>query len=265
MTFSLDQYRRTLAHPLLGESEERSLLARACAGDKKAKETLIQANQRLVMSLALRYFHSGMAGDHDLMDLVQEGNKGLLEAIKRWDASFDVRFSTYATWWVRALVRRAALTQGHSVPRTTREGDLIYVVHKTISYLSARLVRQPTPVEISTASGLSLNLVKSILPMLRPAVSLYAEDDKGRSIEETFPSAHNLEASAETELMRQQLLQALDYLSPKHRQVMLMRYGIAETHAHTYAEIAARLGISRSRVQQIEKQCLTRLREMVKP
>ena len=267
MTYSLDLHRQeNLDHDLLGESEECSLLSRACQGDSSAIDTLVAANQRLVMRLALRYYHSGMAGDHDLMDLVQDGNCGLLKGIFRWDSSFHVRFSTYATWWVRAIMRRGALTQGTSIPRTAREGDLVYMIHKARSILTMRLSRPPTNQEIASQAGLSLNLVTQILPMLHPSLSMDADDDSGyRSVEETLASNYNTADLAEAEIMRQLMLQSLEAIPPNYRTVIVMRYGLHDEPSATYAEIARSLGISRTRVQQIEKQALSHLRGMLQP
>lgn len=262
MTFSLDFHRESnLDHALLGESEERSLLTRAVTGDEAAIAKLVENNQRLVMRYALRYYHSGMAGNHDLMDLVQYGNLGLLEAIRRWDGR-NLRFSTYATWWVRALIRRGSLTQGNSVPRTVREGDLVYQVFKARSALEMRLKRSPSMEEIAAQSGISVNLVNQVIPMLKPILSLYEQDNSGRSIADSIPSDLDTAQIAEERIEHQRLLEALALLDEREAKVLSLRYALQGETA-TYKDIARRLGISHTRAQQLERQGLDKLRRLL--
>jgi RNA polymerase sigma factor (sigma-70 family) len=266
MPDSLDQYRQEhLDHPILTDADEKALLDRCCNGDPEAIDELVRANQRLVMKCARRYYYSGMAGDLELMDLVQAGNIGLLEAIRRWDRSRKTRFSTYATWWVRANIRRMSLTQGTPIPRTAREGDLVVAVHKARSALTARLSRDPRPAEIAAEAGISLPLCLTILPMLEAPLPWEYEDRQGRSIDELTPGPYDTAAEAETRLQRQDLLEALEALPYQQRFILEHRLPMDGRKPLSYKEIGKRLGISHVRVQRLEQSALTDLGDRLLP
>ena len=157
--------RRDLQHSLLDQAEEFRLLAEARAGDPASIDALIRHNQRLVIAIAYQYWRTRLAGDQELMDLVQFGNLGLLEAISRWDASRGVRFSTYATHWVRNMVRRGGIMHGTTIALTARQGELMFAMRKSMIRLSHQLQRFPTPGEIAADSRLSLPIVAGLMPL----------------------------------------------------------------------------------------------------
>ncbi len=261
MDDSLTQYRSTLDHPLLDPAEEGRLLNRASRGDRRAISAVVSANQRLVMSVALRYYHSGMAGSLDLMDLVQYGNLGLLEAITRFDAGRGYRFSTYATYWIRAYVRRAGLMHGHSSTRSAREGELVFRISQARSVLHNRLRRTPTCSEIAAHAGISQALVEEIVPMIPAALSLDQSDPGDeRTIGDCIPSEDDTAEVAEQRIDLQSLRRHLGSLPPLYGRVITLRYGLDGGEPITYTAIAERLGVSRTRVQVVERSALRRLR-----
>lgn len=255
-------YRATLDHPLLTKDAERLLVQRAATGDSSAIDSLVRHNQRLVAQIARRYWACGMGGNLDLMDLVQYGNVGLLIAIRRFDPSRQLRFSTYATWWIRSLVRRGALTHGDTASRTAREGDLIYVIRKTITQLDARLRRRPTPQEIAEASGISLKLLSELLPMLQQTISADTDRESGALIER-IRSNDDTASTAEESMDSEALLAALDTLPDRYAQVIRLRFCMdGAPEQLSYSEIGRRLGgISHTAVQKIEQRALEMLRE----
>lgn len=259
-------YRQALAHPLLAADHERALLARAIEGDRLAIEQLVRCNQRLVANLAMRYYRSGMAGDLEYMDLVQYGNLGLLEAIRRWDNTREgVRFSTYAVWWVRAMIRRNSLRYGTTLTRTAREGDLLSSIRRTSNALLGRLHRCPTTEEIAAETTISLALVEQLLPMLRNehTLSLDAENspDNDLTILDRLQADTNTAIDVERSLIVETMQHALATLPDRYRQVIVWRYGLDyDEPSLSAAECARRLNISRTRVQEIERIALRRLR-----
>jgi RNA polymerase primary sigma factor len=255
------EYRQNqLRHELLTADEERSLLESATAGDRSAVALLVEKNQRLVMHLALKYYSAGMTGDLDLLDLVQYGNLGLLEAIRRWDSRKNVRFSTYATWWIRAVVRRSGLTRGATVSRSVRQGEQASKIHRARGRLHTRLGREPHTGEIAGESRLAPAIVVNVLPLLSSVLSLDYEDDDRPSLLEFCPSTEDTAGDVERSLVRARLQDALDDLPPAWRRVLVMRYGYVEDAPIAFKEIGRRLGFSRNRAQEIERLALARLR-----
>jgi RNA polymerase sigma factor (sigma-70 family) len=252
-----------LNHPLLTHADETCLLRKAQAGDSKALADLVSSNQRLVMSVAVRFFHSGMSGDLDLMDLVQYGNEGLLQAVRRWDQRrSDLRFSTYATWWIRAVIRRNILQRGGTIGRTARQGEQITTICRARSDLYVRLHRTPRPAEIANETGLSLRLVESLLPIIPPPLSLDhdPQPDSGLSLADTIRGHDDTARTAERNLNNRRLERAISDLPLNYASVLRYRYGLFGSEVLSYAEIGRKLKVSRTRVQEIERTALERLR-----
>lgn len=258
-------YRRdSLAHDLLAYDEEQHLLSLACRGDAAAIERLVEMNQRLVVSVAKRYINSGMAGDQALLDLVQHGNLGLLEAIRRWDAGRRTRFSTYASWWIRATVRRGAITQGSSLPPTARHGELMSIVRRAVAVLQPKLGRLPTVAEISAHTCISTALVRTVLPLFRRPLSLDAEPpETGRSLVDVLRDDDiGPEQAAEASLDVERLYAALNRLPERLKRLLILRYGL-ERPPFTYSQIAALMGISRQRIYDLEHVALEKLKRIL--
>lgn len=255
-------YRQAFDHPLLSGGEELALLRRAVGGDAEAVASLVQHNQRLILSVALRYYYAGMAGDLSLQDLVQVGNIALLEVIQRWDLGKDVRFSTFASHWLRAHIRRYAMTKGQSFSRSARDGDIESRLRRAISDLHVRLERPPTVSEVSAATGISKALVREHFRLMRAVVvsldhrdGSSADDD---DLSESIPGGGLLEEDVQERLDQTALHRALDDLPPRWAEVIRLRY-LCDP-GQPYSQIARQLGISRQRATEIEQQALERLR-----
>jgi len=259
-SLSLYQSER-LGHSLLDPATEARLLRRASRGDQAAIDALVDGNQRLVMSVARRYFHAGMTGDLDLMDLVQYGNLGLLDAIARFDNERGLRFSTYAVHWIRAYIRRFGLMHGHASPRTAREGDLVARISSARIRLYNQLRRNPTAGEIASLTGLSIRLVERIIPMIPAAVSLDQPaglDD--HTVGDYILAEDDTAESAEQQITLECMRRRLADLPPLYARVLTLRFGLEGAGPLTHAAIAGQLGISKTRVQVIERRALVRLR-----
>jgi RNA polymerase primary sigma factor len=260
-------------HTLLNAIEERRLLSRAQAGDTDARDELILHNQRLVLKVALRYI--SLAGDQDLTDLVQWGNIGLMTAIKRFDLSTNHRFSTYAIWWIRSVIRRSALDFGRTIRSTSRDQEAYLRMSRTRSDLYQTLQREPTPAEVAETSGLTLNQVDGLKNQMDGPIKLdgikthvgggyrTGFEDPGDWVEfiDLVPinSDDPVEEQAESNLRSQEVRSVLATLPDRLREVLERRYCCESPE--TLAEIGASWGLSRERVRQIEEVAIRELKE----
>jgi RNA polymerase sigma factor (sigma-70 family) len=261
--------RRDLPHDLLDEGEERRLVALAVAGDPPAINRLVECNQRLVVSIAYFYWKSNLAGDLELMDLVQFGNLGLLESIARWDPASPTRFSTYATYWVKALVRRGAMTHGTTIAHTARQGELLFNIRKSIVRLMHASHRFPTPAEISADSGLSRFLVDNLLPLFKKVYSIDEEptwsDGPGLPLGELLHDpAADIESAVEAGQNLEHLRACIARLPPRQAYILARLYGLGPDPAiATMTEIAGELGVSRTQVGKLKSKAIAALRAML--
>lgn len=258
-----------LNHSLLDASQEIYLLRRAQHGDPDALEELVVKNQRLVAKIAARF--TRLAGDCDFEDLLQYGNEGLLVAIWRFDVESGLRFTTYAYWWIRSIMRRYALRHGTSIHRSSREGELIMTIQKAVAQLSAQLHRRPTPEEISVRSGLSIRLVGEILPLIKFSSNLRRidepiqhlsvdpdEDDWHDKIKSDDPP---VEDQVEAILLSDGLHAAISALPDRWQYVITRHYGLDGQDPWSLTQIGDALGVSRQRIQDINLSSMARLRK----
>lgn len=247
--------------PLLDAAGERSLAERVMAGDTEARRQMIEANLRLVVAVARSYVGRGVP----LLDLIEEGNLGLIRAVEKFDAMRGLRFSTYATWWIRESVQRALMQQ-----RTVRVP--VHVLRELAQALRARrelvlaLERQPTQDELATALNKSVSEVSALFCVTEEIRSLDApmsDADDRALVEQLAAETGHAGASRElVELADVRLPGWLAKLTPRQRLVVERRYGLAGHAAQTLAEIAAELGLTRERVRQIQVEALVRLRRI---
>lgn len=247
--------------PLLDAAGERGLAARVVAGDAEARRQMIEANLRLVVAVARSYVGRGVP----LLDLIEEGNLGLIRAVEKFDATRGLRFSTYATWWIRESVQRALMQQ-----RTVRVP--VHVLRELAQALRARrelvlaLERQPTQDELATALNKSVSDVAALFCVTEEIRSLDApmsDADDRALVEQLAAETSHAGASRElVELADVRLPGWLARLTPRQRLVVERRYGLAGHAAQTLAEIAAELGLTRERVRQIQVEALVRLRRI---
>jgi RNA polymerase primary sigma factor len=244
---------------LLTREEERELARRKDAGDEAAKRRLIECNLRLVMSITRNYRTAGVP----LLDLIQEGNLGLIRAVEKFDYRMGYKLSTYATWWIRQAVTRALADQGRLIRLPVHVSDQVRRVMRTRRTLAQKLNREPTIAEISAEADLPAQRVTELLDIVEDAVSLEAPIAGGDSLYGDLVENQDAEETdvvvAET-FRAEELDAALGRIEPRLRELLERRFGLAGHHAQTLDEIGRVLGVTRERVRQLETRALRELR-----
>ena len=244
--------------PLLTAQEERELARRKDEGDEEAKKKLIESNLRLVMSITRNYVNSGVP----LLDLIQEGNLGLIRAVEKFDYKMGYKLSTYATWWIRQAVTRAIADQGRTIRLPVHVVDQVRRVMRARRVLTQKLNRDPLPHEIAKESGFEVKRVNELLDLVEDPVSLDTPVGDGDSIYGDMLEDVNAEQPdfVLAELLRGVELQlALDKLSDRMRHVLELRFGLAGATPKTLEEVGTELGVTRERVRQLESRALREL------
>jgi RNA polymerase primary sigma factor len=244
---------------LLTAAEEVELAMQIEAGSDHARRRLTEANLRLVVSVARRYTSSGMP----LLDLVQEGNIGLMRAVEKFDHRRGFKFSTYATWWIRQAISRAVADKARTIRLPVHVGERYSQLLRTTRTLTQELGRDPTEEEIARAAGLRVDQVRSLVSAAREPVSLevpIGDDDGGRLGDLIEDAAPGPEETAAAEALRLEIETLLTALTPRERRVLQLRYGLVDDHQRTLEEVGRRLGVTRERARQIEATALRRLR-----
>ena len=247
---------------LLTHEQEVDLARRAAEGDEMARRTLIESNLRLVIAIARRYTSTGVP----LIDLIQEGNLGLMRAAEKFDYKRGCHFGTYATWWIRQAVSRAAGEQSRLIHLPEHVATRLRKVRRIAAQLSQENGLDPLPEQIADACNIDLGEVVDLLGIIEQPVSLDAPvDDESRySLADTLEDSA-APAPAETasqHLLGEELHRALALLTPRERSVITLRYGIGDGRSRTLLEVGKELGISRERVRQLEVVALMKLRSL---
>lgn len=241
-------------------SEEQELRGTMVDGEK-AQEHLIRANARLVISVAKKYIGRGVP----FLDLIQEGNIGLIRATNKFEYQRGHKFSTYATWWIRQAVSRAVADQGRTIRVPVHMGDQLNRMRRVQLQLLQELGREPKIDELAKGMETTPDKVENLLEISRRPVSLETPiDDEGDSTFGDFVEDVNSPAPSDevaTHLLHEQLQQALDKLPPREAQILRLRYGLADGRVYTLEEVGQTIGVTRERVRQLEAQALNRLRQ----
>ena len=246
--------------PLLTFEEERALANKIAAGDEEAIDTMVMHNLRLVVSIAKKYTGCGLS----LLDLIQEGNTGLIEAAHKYDVNKGFRFSTYATWWVRQKIGRALSDQSRSIRIPAHIAELVSRIKKVTGTLIQKLGRTPTEEELAEVLGVEVDKVKVALDMSQAVSSLdvpVGDDDETTVGDlQADHGAQNPMASLIAEANKQVIESVLATLNEREANVLRLRFGMESDHAHTLEEIGEKMGVTRERVRQIEVKALRKMR-----
>ncbi len=250
--------------PVITVEEEKEYARRIAQGDPVARRKMIEANLRLVVKIARKYMHQGISH----LDLIEEGNLGLIRAVEKFDASRNCRFSTYATWWIRQSIERAIANFSRTIRLPIHISSRVYRISKIISSYVEKNGREPLPEEIAEISGLPLDFVSNLFSMVVKTYSLETiiDEDGKLTLEEVLVNTSVEEPLSVFEQTRrvEEVASWLDILGNDEKRVIILRYGLDGEEPQTLESIGKVFGVTRERIRQIEQKSINKLRRIVK-